>query len=191
MRRRTVAELNHADCARLVRLAKRICETSDLLRKLRAEQERLNARVKRRSTRATRKPAPRNCTAQARQVWAAAYPGQPWPKGWRVELVPALGGYLGRCWYGRRLIELSINGERRFGGIIATLIHEFVHVRNRKLRHGPEFYRLTVRACERVGVDGHADATRLARHDEGVAMRRRRAARPDAGPPEQTRLLSL
>jgi hypothetical protein len=137
-----------------------------------------------------------NPTVQARTIWRAVY-GEPWPKGWRVIWCAPMGGYMGSCSYGERLIRLCyksfakphyqtayesrrlyvggsghvhVGMERRweFGpeidahspvrrveerSVIEVLLHEFTHLRNRKLRHGEEFSRLVRWGLSRLGLD--------------------------------------
>lgn len=98
---------------------------------------------------------PNNPTQPARQVWAALFPSEPWPKGWRVEWAGFMRGALGLCIYRERRILLSLGDCRRpkpGRGAVRTLVHEFVHVRCPKLRHGQEFRDIERRLCERVGL---------------------------------------
>ena len=119
-----------------------------------------------------------NPTIPAKQLWAAIY-DEPWPKGWRVKWITGfprdLSNYLsGDCNHRTKRIRLSFHsgmidayiddlvrkrwrvffGERppdwRFGGPIETLIHEFVHVRRPRLKHGAAFNRLVNNARKRL-----------------------------------------
>ena len=89
-------------------------------------------------------------TSWARSVWAVAYPGEPWPKGWTVQWVGFMRGALGLTIYSERRVCLSY-GDRKRQNPIATLIHEFIHVRHGvRLRHGRDFRRLETAALLRV-----------------------------------------
>lgn len=93
-------------------------------------------------------------TPMARQVWAALYPGEPWPRGWRVVWVGWMRGAMGLCDYGTRRILLSHGDHSRKGGRpVETLVHEFVHLRCRGLRHGREFSALVSDALARIGLE--------------------------------------
>ena len=93
---------------------------------------------------------PKSATTWARQVWKLAYPGEPWPKGWRVEWVGFMRGALGLTIYSERRVLLSL-GDRKRNNPVATLVHEFVHVMfGHDLRHGQEFRRLERAALLRV-----------------------------------------
>ena len=100
--------------------------------------------------------APNNPTAPAKQVWAALFPGEPWPRGWRVEWAGFMRGALGLCVYGERRILLSWGDfarPRKDGkGPVETLAHEFVHVRCPDLRHGKEFASLEAELHRRLGL---------------------------------------
>lgn len=97
--------------------------------------------------------APNNPTAPAKQVWAALFPGEPWPKGWRVEWAGFMRGAHGLCLYGRRMILLSYGDARKRGSVpVAVLCHEFVHVRCPGLRHGAEFRGLVENYMARIGL---------------------------------------
>lgn len=98
---------------------------------------------------------PKDPQAAARQVWIAAYPGEPWPRGWHVQWVGFMRGALGLCLWDERRILLSwadANRNRDGYGVLGTLLHEFVHVRCPDLRHGPEFCALENAARVRVGL---------------------------------------
>jgi hypothetical protein len=124
---------------------------------------------------------PNNPTAPARQVWAALFPGEPWPAGWRVQWAGFMRGALGLTLYDERRLLLSwgdhvgpkvitrrhswtvyADGRRERSqrprpGVVDTLIHEFVHVRcGKALRHGKEFTRLENGLRTRLGLE---DAT--------------------------------
>lgn len=97
-----------------------------------------------------RKIKPRAGTPWARQVWKLAYPGEPWPKGWRVEWVGFMRGAAGLTIYSERRVLLSL-GDRKRINPIATLVHEFIHMRcGHELRHGREFRSLERAALMRV-----------------------------------------
>lgn len=100
--------------------------------------------------------APNNPTPQAKAVWAALYPREPWPSGWRVEWVGFMRGALGLTVYREKRILLSWGDARRKSnekGPVGTLLHEFVHVRNKRLRHGEEFRRIENSMRARLGLD--------------------------------------
>lgn len=101
---------------------------------------------------------PNDPTAPARQVWAALFPGHPWPTGWRVRWVGFMRGASGLCCYGTRRILLNHSDAKRTAskdGPVATLLHEFVHLRTGgrvNLRHGREFAALENNLRERLGL---------------------------------------
>ena len=126
--------------------------------------------------------APNNPTPQARQVWTALFPREPWPKGWRVAWAGFMRGALGLCIYRERRILLShgdhsgprmirhcdswtidhATGQRTRSesprpGPVDTLLHEFVHVRcGYRLRHGKEFTALENNLRARLGMEPRA-----------------------------------
>lgn len=89
------------------------------------------------------------CTKPARQVWRHLFPGEPWPRGWRVrwQWLPIRAG---NCSYGRRFINLCWANYHR--DPVATLCHEFIHVRCRGLRHGKEFRHIERELLSRLGL---------------------------------------
>ena len=106
--------------------------------------------------------APNDPTRASRQVWAALFPGDPWPPGWRVEWAGFTRGCYGLTVWSRKMIVLShgdhsgrplTRGGRRRPGAVETLLHELVHVRCPKLRHGVEFNRLVNALRVRLGFD--------------------------------------
>ncbi len=102
--------------------------------------------------------APNNPTVQARQVWAALFPGHPWPKGWRVQWAGFMRGAMGLTIYSERRILLSY-GDARKGDVVGTLCHEFVHMRSGpSLRHGREFRALENGLRERIGLSTMVEA---------------------------------
>lgn len=99
------------------------------------------ARLKVRSKRITR---------QCQVLWRAAFPGEPWPRGWTVEWVGWMRGALGLTCYGSKRVLLSW-GDRKKHDWLRTLCHEFVHVKwGHKLRHGDDFERLVESAYRRL-----------------------------------------
>lgn len=121
-----------------------------------------------RRRRAKKRVLPKINQHAMRQVYRAAF-GEPMPKGWDVVWVGFMRGALGLCCYGERSIKLSFGdlgkGEHRRDRQtpLEVLIHEFVHVRCRGLRHGEEFDRLVRLACEEIGVPvrGHFEGKRF------------------------------
>lgn len=94
--------------------------------------------------------APNNPTAQAKQVWRQCFPGEPWPKGWKVQWAGFMRGVSGLCIWSERRILLNYADARK-GGIVYTLLHEFVHMRcGKSLRHGKEFESLVENYKERL-----------------------------------------
>jgi len=111
-------------------------------------------------------------TVQARAIYRAAFSGDELPKGWKVSFVDRCvssrrqrfgssrkinhspARRWGQCWYSRKTIEVlspSVHpGHEGHGGWICTLIHEFIHQRCPRLRHGQEFDRLIDAALVRV-----------------------------------------
>jgi len=105
-----------------------------------------------RTRRAPKPRAPRpavDCTRQAKQVWAAVYPGDPWPKGWRAVFKSSLTSSYGHCDYRAKTVALA---KRVRTDVVQTLIHEFVHVRNPGLKHGVTFNRLVRSGAARIGI---------------------------------------
>lgn len=103
--------------------------------------------------------APNNPTPQARQVWVALFPKEPWPSGWRVKWAGFMRGAAGLTIYGERRILLSYadakakTAEAKGWGAVDTLLHEFVHLRcGHQLRHGREFRALENGLRIRLGL---------------------------------------
>jgi|SRR5262245_37330508 len=106
--------------------------------------------------------APNNPTGPAKQVWEACFPGHRWPSGWRVKWAGFMRGALGLTIFDSREILLSYADARRMTkpnpahgqarGVVAVLIHEFVHVRSPKLRHGAEFRAIETRILTSLGL---------------------------------------
>lgn len=113
--------------------------------------------------------APNNPTPQARQVWTALFPREPWPKGWRVAWAGFMRGALGLCIYSERRVLLSHGDHKRpkaQRGPVDTLLHEFVHMRaGRDLRHGREFTGLENEFRRRLGLEPRAAVN----HQKGSA----------------------
>lgn len=107
-----------------------------------------------RSRRRKKWKAPNNPTAPARQLWAACFPGEPWPSGWRVQWAGFMRGAAGMCIYRERRILLSYGDMRREpDGAVRTLLHEFVHLRcGPSLRHGKEFRSLEANFAARLAM---------------------------------------
>jgi hypothetical protein len=105
-------------------------------------------------------PRPKDPQAQARQVWEAIWPLDPWPKGLKVYWVAYMRGAMGLALPSKvkPTIKLSWadfngkNGNKRGRGVVGTLIHEFIHIRNPRLRHGKDFIRLQNQARARIGL---------------------------------------
>ena len=95
--------------------------------------------------------APNNPTTPARQVWRALWPGEPWPKGWRVVWVGFMRGASGLCDYSTQRILLN-HSDGRWGPVLRTLVHEMIHVRHKGLRHGKDFRRIEDSLCLRLGI---------------------------------------
>lgn len=103
---------------------------------------------------------PNNPTSAAKQVWRHLFPEEPWPSKWQVEWAGFMRGALGLTLYRRRTILLSYADAKRgtavrwegVPGAVATLVHEFVHVRCPKMRHGGEFRRIERSLLARIGL---------------------------------------
>lgn len=113
--------------------------------------------IRRKRWKRGRRPA--DPQAQAKQVWRHVYPNDPWPKGLKVYWVQWMRGAMGLAEPGRRpTIKLSwadFNGKHTNGDgrdVVATLIHEFIHIRHPDLRHGQDFARLQNAAWSRIGL---------------------------------------
>ena len=154
-----IARLNRADQARLDRLQVRIEASETVTRRLRERMHQLMARLSRRRHRQTsrrRWTAPNNPTPQARAVWAACFPREDWPHGWRVQWAGFMRGALGLLIRSERRILLSYGDAKRAQpgyGVVDTLLHEFVHLRAKGLRHGQEFRELENNLRARIGLD--------------------------------------
>jgi hypothetical protein len=134
MTRTQRTRLDLKDQARIAGLRAKLRALHDESQRVREQIGILDARIRRRAERARWTP-PNNPTAPAKQVWRALFPGEPWPEGWRVRWVGFMRGASGFCSYAEREIRLShgdFNGSRG-KPVLATLIHEFVH-----LRSGPD-----------------------------------------------------
>ena len=108
---------------------------------------------------------PNDPMPQARFIWKAVH-DRPWPTGWKVKWV----GFMRNCWgltkWGTKEILLSYGDAKRADGhAIDTLLHEFVHVRFPKLRHGREFDRLVAWSKAQLGAS-HVDAETTAKDQE-------------------------
>lgn len=101
----------------------------------------------------------KSATPWAREVWKRAFPGEAWPKGWRMEWVGFMRGAAGLTVWSERRVLLSL-GDRKRCNPIHTLCHEFVHVRFPRLRHGRDFTRLTDAAITRVWSKAEAERMR-------------------------------
>ena len=97
----------------------------------------------------------RPCTQQARRIWKHLFPGEPWPRGWKVVLGKPPTGYVGWCSRFHQLITLL--DTHPF--VVKTLCHEFVHLRCRGLRHGKEFNAIVHELVERIGLISHPAAS--------------------------------
>jgi hypothetical protein len=102
------------------------------------------ARRKPRRRRRKKEAYPR-MTATARALYRGCF-GEPMPKGWKVEWVGFMRGVRGLCCYGEKRILLNMGDVRQGNDALRTLVHEFIHVRFRGLRHGKEFRRLQASA---------------------------------------------
>ena len=103
-----------------------------------------------------RKPTYPPLTAVARQIYRGCF-GEPMPKGWRVEYVGFMRGALGLCVEREQRILVSW-GDLKRSDALETIVHECVHVRHPKLRHGAEFRRLETRAMSRLWEAALAEA---------------------------------
>jgi hypothetical protein len=122
------------------------------------EIDRIQAERRRRQ-RAARKlgwwDPPNDPTPLARRIYRLLY-REPWPRGWIVRWVPALDDNVGGvCARNRLEILLSCaTAHFRHGEVLRTLIHEFVHMRWPRMRHGRSFERLVEHGYrELVGID--------------------------------------
>jgi hypothetical protein len=108
---------------------------------------------------------PNNPTRPAQQVWRALYPGDPWPTGWTVGWAGWMRGASGLCLRGQRKILLSHGDAKQARAgwcAVDTLVHEFVHVRCRTLKHGREFDRIEASMLARLGLPPTAIEVRAA-----------------------------
>ncbi len=98
------------------------------------------------------KGIPRISMLAARQLYREAF-GHAMPPGWKVRWVTnckGAGRAQGLCSLDKKMIDLRWDCHET---CVATLIHEYVHVRCPTLLHGIEFEAITTAACERVGVE--------------------------------------
>jgi hypothetical protein len=83
-------------------------------------------------------------TAAAQQVWSYLFDDDPWPEGWQVGWMDDPKGF-GCCIWQTKVIALNANlSLQRNEPILATLVHEFIHLRQPRLLHGKHFKRLVV-----------------------------------------------
>jgi hypothetical protein len=115
--------------------------------------ERGGTRVAKKRSRRRRWKPPNTPTPPARQVWRAVYPGERWPVGWRVEWAGFMRNCGGLTLWHRRLILLNYADCRRITCAVEILVHEFIHMRHRKLRHGMDFRRLENLARRKLGFE--------------------------------------
>jgi hypothetical protein len=101
----------------------------------------------------TRWKAPNNPNGPAKEIYARLWPGEKWPRGWRVEWAGFMRGALGLCLYGEKRILLSYaDAKKKDSDVLRTVVHEFMHMRNRGLRHGKEWRQIEDRICARLGL---------------------------------------
>ena len=105
----------------------------------------------------------------AKQLWAACFHGEGWPTGWRVEWAGFMRNARGLCIYGRRTILLNYADAKR-RDFLPTLVHEFIHVRAKGLRHGKEFHHLVIAACERAGISLSPELAYLRNQGKGGTL---------------------
>lgn len=84
-------------------------------------------------------------TCAAKQVWASLY-HTPWPRGWRCvwrdDFPPEISDALGFCFDERKHIVLNWVLLKADNEPLFNLVHEFMHLRFPRLRHGREFRRI-------------------------------------------------
>ena len=108
---------------------------------------------------------PNDPTKEARQIWDFLFYGSPWPRRLTVRWVRrykaayAKAIYPDTDWTRVKEIRLAYNLAKADGNAVATLVHEFIHVRNPRMRHGKAFEKLVTAACGRLGIknDGAPD----------------------------------
>lgn len=101
-------------------------------------------------------------TAAARQVWNFLYPGEKF--GLTVYFAHCGRGRLGD--YAMNVVRLNLTLlQRSPNEIVSTLIHEFQHHRNKKMRHGDAFDRLVIAQCDRIGVRARVEELRIGRRE--------------------------
>lgn len=159
-RRRSVATLNSEDQLKRARLLDKARSLRVEATKLERQADELAGRMKRREKRQTKKrwQPPVFDMGEMRRLYRQLY-DEPWPSGWSVRWVGWMPNRLGVCDYSDREIRLSYGDlgpgrkHNRCGEGIRVLLHEVVHMRAPKLRHGREFARLVRSAWERLGGD--------------------------------------
>jgi hypothetical protein len=181
-------ELNRRDRARIEKLLREAKAARTIATEREAKAKALKLAIAKRERRGIRTAARERAaslpalsmTAVAR--WYRGLYGEPWPEGWSVQWERSLGRRrLGDCHWHWKRIRLSAAALARYqpAQAIETLIHEIVHMRNPKLRHGAEFQRLVrqayLRAGGRVG-DGVCPLTRAERRVWGTEVEARLAA---------------
>lgn len=115
-------------------------------------------------------------TPMARQLWAAIYPHDPWPRHWTVHWAGWMRNAYAVAWHGSRQVVLNygdaVNKKHR-EGIMDTLIHEFIHMR-RAHRHDNDFYRLENAARARLGLGPSEHSQRRDRAHTRIRMAAKR-----------------
>jgi hypothetical protein len=181
-------ELNRRDRARIEKLLAEARAARTIAAEREAKAKALKLAIAKREARGIRSAAreraallpPLSMTAVAR--WYRDLYGEPWPEGWTVQWSRDVGRRsLGDCYWHLKRIRLSAANLSKYhpAQAIETLIHEIVHMRHPKLRHGVEFQRLVRQAYLRAGGsvgDGVCPLTRAERRARWTAIEDRFAA---------------
>lgn len=105
----------------------------------------------------------------SREIFEVVYPGKKWPEGWRVFWHRSRSKRVyGTCNFTYKSILLNVRMAEEHGRVVQTLLHEFVHMMNPKLRHGQKFndqeHLLYIRF---FGANNGLETSR----DEGIRLR--------------------
>jgi len=124
-------------------------ESMDALRGIRTQREILRRQRIRLAHGKGRRP--QSLQEPARSLYRAAF-NAPLPPGTKVvaSALASVRGWHGSCTRGRPATIVLYNTAHRDRNEVSTLVHEFIHLRNPRLKHGAEFERLVAAAVARV-----------------------------------------
>lgn len=107
-------------------------------------------------------PQPPDATPTARAIYRFLF-GEPWERGWTVYWSPYIARASAFCVRECRFISISVADHYYEGGLdlMATLVHELLHVRYPDLRHGRKFNRMVRECCARLPRRYHRSVERF------------------------------